>query len=244
MDNVDHPTDGSKGKPCVPLPPHPALPPTHLSPLRKSSVHRPRPGTATSHRRASVPRAGSPSYWVPYLFAPPSGCILKKKIVAKPGDHSPTHILSHEKIKGRNYMASSRNQIRAHGNRARKQSTLMDYLPTLVPNSLPVRPPSAPRTLLLPNSPHNMGWKKEPTFVIRPDSNKDTTYPFPHSPRAHHPRRTQQSHSQTDRHLRHLGYPIQASNTHEPQAPRVPHSRTHPLPHRAHMPKRDTHCYQ
>ena len=31
MDNVDHPTDGSKGKPSVPLPHHPVLPPTCLS---------------------------------------------------------------------------------------------------------------------------------------------------------------------------------------------------------------------
>jgi len=44
---------------------------------RLQLIVRPRPGTATSHRRALVPRAGSPSYWVPYLFDPPSGYILK-----------------------------------------------------------------------------------------------------------------------------------------------------------------------
>ncbi len=92
------------------------------------------------------------------------------KIAAKPGDHSRAHILCYEEIKGRNAMASNREKTRAHGNRIRKQSTLVEYCPTLIPNSLPVRPPAAPRTLLLPNNMHNMGWKEEPTIIIRPDS--------------------------------------------------------------------------
>ena len=53
--------------------------PMLASPLfgRVQFIVRPRPGTATSHRRAPVPRAGSLAYRVPCLFAPPSGCILK-----------------------------------------------------------------------------------------------------------------------------------------------------------------------
>ena len=44
---------------------------------RVQSIVRPRPGAATSQRRSSTPRAESPTYWVPRLFAPPSGCRTK-----------------------------------------------------------------------------------------------------------------------------------------------------------------------
>ncbi len=58
----------------------------------------------------------------------------------------------------------------------------MDYWPTFVPDSLPVRPHRETRPSLLPNSLHNMGWKPDPTFVIRPDINRDASFPFLHSP--------------------------------------------------------------
>ena len=31
-----------------------------------------------------------------------------------------------------------------------------------------------------------MGWKTDPTFIIRPDPNGEATYPFPHSPTSSH----------------------------------------------------------
>ena len=54
---------------------------------------RPRPGTTSSHRRRSVPRAGSPAYWVPCLAAPPSGCRTK------PGSQ-PRHARTVPRIRG------------------------------------------------------------------------------------------------------------------------------------------------
>jgi len=44
---------------------------------RVQSSVRPRPGTATSHRRSLKPRAGSAAYWAPCLTAPPTGGRLK-----------------------------------------------------------------------------------------------------------------------------------------------------------------------
>ncbi len=98
------------------------------------------------------------------------------------GKHSKNRILNYADVKNRDALASNRATKRILRNRTRKQSTLMDYWPTLIPDSLPIRPSGEPRSLLLLNSLHNMGWKPHPTFVICPDPIRDTHYPFPHSP--------------------------------------------------------------
>ena len=69
--------------------PLPASPPFG----RVQFIVRPRPGTATSHRRAPVPRVGSPTYWVPCLAAPPSGYRLM------PGSQ-PRHIRMAHRTRG------------------------------------------------------------------------------------------------------------------------------------------------
>ena len=57
----------------------------------------------------------------------------------------------------------------------------MDFWPTFVPDSLPVRPQPGPRSSLLPNSLHSMGWKPDPTFVICQDLTRETYYSPLHS---------------------------------------------------------------
>ena len=73
------------------------------------------PPTTTSGPTTSPTTGSTPTTRVDI----PRSMICGKK-TAKPGEQSPTYILSYEEIKCRNTMASSRENIRAQGNRTRK----------------------------------------------------------------------------------------------------------------------------
>jgi len=145
-------------------------------------------GAHTSQGNATPSPQGSPP--APLQGPPPTTQLgntrprfkAYQKKTSKPGGYSPTYILDKEDIKSRRLSASSRNITRTQEHQARKHSTLKDYWPTFIPASLSVRPPGEPRPLLLPRSLPSMGWKPDPTFVIRRDPIKEASYPFPHSP--------------------------------------------------------------
>ena len=91
-------------------------------------------------------------------------------------------VLQQEEIRTRHQKATTRHRARTKANRIHNQHTLFDYWPSLLPPSLPVRPPGQTRPSLLPRSLPSMGWKPDPAYIIRPDCIQGTTYPFPHSP--------------------------------------------------------------
>ena len=115
-----------------------------------------------------------------YNNRPPSKA--HRKTTIKPGGYPLAYFLDKEAINIRNRAASSRLTSRKKGNQAQNQHTLMDYWPTLIPASLPLRPRGKIHPLFLPRSLPSMGWTPDPTFVLRTDLNTEASYPFPHSP--------------------------------------------------------------
>jgi hypothetical protein len=78
--------------------------------------------------------------------------------------------------------ALRRDTIRNKKNKPCRQSTLPAHWPTLIPQSLPIRP--APRPVLpsQPNNLHNYGWKPDPNFRIRIHTPPHADYPFEYPP--------------------------------------------------------------
>ncbi len=112
------------------------------------------------------------------------------KSIVKPGTRAPKYILTPAEITSRIAKASRRAQQRSSRKRTLQQPTLLDYWPTFVPDSLPIRTQSGPRSSLLPNSLHNMGWKPDRlSSSVRTYTGR---HPFPFTTLllAHHNQRT------------------------------------------------------
>ena len=78
--------------------------------------------------------------------------------------------------------AKRANSIRIRMSKRQHQSMLPGHWPDVRPASLPVSRRSKAPTPQLPRSLPSLGWVRNPSFRIRLDPSKGTSFPFPHSP--------------------------------------------------------------